>query len=240
MILTEESVNSLANKVNELRGFYGFETVKYYTSLSNKDVFLRLPNQESSDCGVTAYMGLKGGCFGIKSCPVFSNRVDLLGRRASKADLFSQAIKWFQENSAKLPMSYKEEKLYIALKAKVHSSGSQDQQFVEKYETFISNQAKIRDHLVSQNRVGVVVSGAKSNSSISNDTAQNSLPLDTTNNNNNGRGIKRAREEDTDMPGGGMEVPRKLSKQARKRAARRANALAIMADSQDQSTQKSS
>ncbi|KAK6612084.1 hypothetical protein ACHAPF_004361 [Botrytis cinerea] len=236
---TEESVNSLANKVNELRGFYGFETVKYYTSLSNKDVFLRLPNQESSDCGVTAYMGLKGGCFGIKSCPVFSNRVDLLGRRASKADLFSQAIKWFQENSAKLPMSYKEEKLYIALKAKVHSSESQDQQFVEEYETFISNQAKIRDHLVSQNRVGVVVSGAKSNSSISNDTAQNSLPLDTTNN-NNGRGRKRAREEDTDMPGGDVEVSRKLSKQARKRAARRANALAIMADSQDQSTQKSS
>ena len=69
-------------------------------------------------------------------------------------------------------MSYKEEKLYIALKAKVHSSVSQDQQFVEEYETFISNQAKIRDHLVSQNRVGVVVSGAKSNSSISNDTAQ--------------------------------------------------------------------
>ncbi|KAM0142354.1 hypothetical protein ACHAO1_001223 [Botrytis cinerea] len=212
MTWTEESVNSLANKVNELRGFYGFETVKYYTSLSNKDVFLRLPNQESSDCGVTAYMGLKGGCFGIKSCP---------------------------ENSAKLPMSYKEEKLYIALKAKVHSSGSQDQQFVEEYETFISNQAKIRDHLVSQNRVGVVVSGAKSNSSISNDTAQNSLPLDTTNN-NNGRGRKRAREEDTDMPGGDVEVSRKLSKQARKRAARRANALAIMADSQDQSTQKSS
>ena len=42
------------------------------------------------------------------------------------------------------------------------------------------------------------------------------------------------------MPGGDVEVSRKLSKQARKRAARRANALAIMADSQDQSTQKSS
>lgn len=67
MTWTEESVNSLANKVNELRGFYGFETVKYYTSLSNKDVFLRLPNPESSDCGVTAYMGLKGGCFGIRA-----------------------------------------------------------------------------------------------------------------------------------------------------------------------------
>ncbi|TEY29595.1 hypothetical protein BOTCAL_0931g00020 [Botryotinia calthae] len=235
----EESINSLANKVNELRGLYGFVTVKYYTSPSNEDVILRLPNQQSGDCGVTAYMGLRGGCFGIKSCPVFSNRVDLLGRRNSKADLFSQAIKWFQENSAKLPMSYKDEKFYISLKAKVHSSGSQDQQFAEEYETFISNQAKIRDHLVSQNRVGVVVSGAKSDSSISNDTAQNSLPLDTTNN-NNGRGIKRAREEDTDMPGGDVEFSQKLSKQARKRAAIRANALAIMADSQDQSTQKSS
>ncbi|TGO51089.1 hypothetical protein BCON_0169g00170 [Botryotinia convoluta] len=217
----EKIIDSLAGKVNKLCGVYGFDTVTYYTSPSHGDVFLRLSNQEGSDCGVTAHMGLKGGCFGIRSCPVFNNRVDLLGRRESKAGLLSQ------DNSAKLPMSYKEENLYINLKAKIQSSESQDQQFVDEHETFINDEAKIRDHLVSQDRVGFVVSGTKSDSIMSNDIAQ----LDTTDN-NIGRGIKRAREEDTGTPGGDNEVPRKLSKQGRKRAARRAKAIEIMTDSQ--------
>ncbi|TGO28918.1 hypothetical protein BPAE_0021g00430 [Botrytis paeoniae] len=220
MSLPEETVESLAGKVNQLRGLYGFETVKYFTSPSHEDIFLRLSNQEGSDSGVTAHMGLKGGCFGIRSCPVFHNRVDLLGRRESKADLLSQVMKWFQDNSAKRPMSYKEEKLYISLKAKIQSSEYQDQQFADEYETFINNEAKIRGHLVSKDRVGVVV------------LEQHRTLLDTTDK-NNGRGIKRAREEDADTPGGDVEVPRKLSKQGRKGAARRTKAMTILADSQD-------
>ncbi|KAF7934419.1 hypothetical protein BELL_0442g00020 [Botrytis elliptica] len=231
----EKVMASLAGKVNQLRGLYGFETVKYFTSPTCEDVFLNLTNQEGSDCGVTANMGLKDGCFGIRGCPVFKNRVDLLGRRESKADLFSQVIKWFQDNSAKLPMSYKEEKLYISLKAKMQCSGDQDQKFADEYETFMINEAKTRGHLVSKDRVGVVVSGITSNSGLPNDIAQLRIT-----DNNTGRGIKRAREEDTDMPDGDVEVRRKLSKQGRKRAARRANILAIVAGSQDQSTQRSS
>ncbi|KAF7888567.1 uncharacterized protein EAF02_003108 [Botrytis sinoallii] len=207
-VFARESHGFLAGKVNQLCGLYGFETVKYFTSPTCENVFLNLTNQEGSDCDVTANMGLKDGCFGIRGCPVFKNRVDLLGRRESKADLFSQVIKWFQDNSAKLPMSYKEEKLYIT---------------------------KIRGHLVSKDRVGVVVSGTTSNSGLPNDIAQLHIT-----DNNTGRGIKRAREEDTDMPDGDVEVPRKLSKQGRKRAARRTNILAIVAGSQDQSTQRSS
>ncbi|KAF7910774.1 uncharacterized protein EAF01_002283 [Botrytis porri] len=224
----EETITSLASKVNQLRGLYGFDTVKYFTFPSREDVFLRLSNPESSDCGVTAHVALKDGCFGIRSCPVFHNRVDLLGRRGSKADLLSQVIKWFQDNKAKLPLSYKEEKIYINLKAKIQSSEFQDQQFAEEFEAFISSEAKIRGHLVSKDRVGVVVSGKTLESAISNDIAQ----LGTTDE-NNGRGIKRAREEDTDMPGGDVEVPRKLSKQGIKRAARRAKVMAIMADAEE-------
>lgn len=92
----EKVIESLAGKVNHLRGLYGFQTVKYFTSPPDEDVFLRLSSQESGDCGVTAHLGLKNGCFGIKGCSVFKNRVDLLGRRESKADLYSQVIKWFQ------------------------------------------------------------------------------------------------------------------------------------------------
>ncbi|KAF5868670.1 uncharacterized protein Bfra_012318 [Botrytis fragariae] len=171
----EEIFKSLAGKVNQLRGLYGFDKVKYFTSPSHEDVFLHLSNQEGRDCGVTAHMGLKDGCFGIRSCPVFHNRVDLLGRRESKADLSSQVIKWFQDNSAKLHFSHKEEKLLT------------------------------RRSNLSQ--------------------------LDTTDN-NNGRGMKRVREEDTDTPDGDVDVPRKLSKQGRKRAARRSKVMAILADSQ--------
>ncbi|KAF7961112.1 hypothetical protein EAE96_000779 [Botrytis aclada] len=218
----EEIISSLASKVNQLRGIYGFETVKYFTSPSHEDVFLRLSNHESDDCGVTVHIGLKGGCFGIRRCPVFENRVDLLGRRGSKADLFSQILRWFQDNSAMLPMSYKEEKLYISLKTKIQSSASQDQSFADEYEAFINNKVQFRDHLVSQDQAGVAVSVTKSDSTNSNDIAQ----LDTTDN-NNGRGIKRAREEDTDTPGADVEVPRELSKQGRKRAARRAKAIPI-------------
>ncbi|THV51079.1 hypothetical protein BGAL_0124g00090 [Botrytis galanthina] len=220
-------IESLAGKVNQLRGLYGFQTVKYFTSPPDEDVFLRLSSQESGDCGVTAHLGLKDGCFGIKGCPVFKNRVDLLGRRESKADLYSQLIKWFQDNSARLPMSYKEEKLYVSLRAKIQSSGSQDQQFAEEYETFINKEAKIRGHTASQARVGVVASEVKSDSSNSRDVAQPDI-----NENNDGRGIKRAREEDTDMPDDDVKVPRKLSKQGRKRAARRSEVIAVVADSQ--------
>lgn len=69
-------------------------------------------------------------------------------------------------------MSYKEEKLYISLKAKIQSSGSQDQQFAEEYETFINKEAKICGHTASQDGVGVVASEAKSDSSNSRDVAQ--------------------------------------------------------------------
>ncbi|KAF7902410.1 hypothetical protein EAF00_002313 [Botryotinia globosa] len=223
----EKAIETLAGKVNQLRGLYGFETVKYFTSPPNEDIFMRLSDHESSDCGVTAHMGLKDGCFGLRGCPVFNNRVDLLGRRGSKADLYFQIIKWFQDNSARLPMSYKDEKLYITLKAKIQSPESQDQQFAEEYEAFLNDKAKIRLHTASQDRVGVVVSETKLESSNSSDIAQ----LDTTDN-NNGRGIKRDREEDADMPDGDVEVPRKLSKQGRKRAARRAKVIAVVAESQ--------
>ncbi|TGO39916.1 hypothetical protein BHYA_0045g00100 [Botrytis hyacinthi] len=205
----EKSIETLAAKVNQLGGLYGFETVKYFTSPPNEDVFLHFSNQESSDCGVTAHMGLKDGCFGIRGCPVFKNRVDLLGRRESKADLFSQVIKWFQS------------------KAKIQSSKSQNQRFAEEYETFINDEAKIRVYTTSQNRVGAVASGTKSDSTNSSDIAQPDITK-----NNDGRGIKRARDEDTDMPNGDVEVPRNLSKQGRKRAARRANVIAVVADSQ--------
>ncbi|TGO55522.1 hypothetical protein BOTNAR_0243g00020 [Botryotinia narcissicola] len=228
MSLPEKAIETLAGKVNQLRGLYGFETVKYFTSPPNEDVFIRLSVQESSDCGVTAHMGLKDGCFGLRGCPVFKNRIDLLGRRGSKADLYSQIIQWFQDNSARLPMSYKEEKLYITLKAKMQSSNSQDQQFAKEYEAFLNDKVKIRVHTASQDRVGVVVSETKSESSNS-----RIIPQLHTTDNNNGRGIKRDREEDADMAGGDVEVPRKLSKQGRKRAARRAKVIAVVADSQD-------
>ncbi|TGO18589.1 hypothetical protein BTUL_0009g01090 [Botrytis tulipae] len=224
----EKGIKTLAGKVNQLCGLYGFEMVKYFTSPPNEDVFMRLSDQQSGDCGVTAHMGLKNGCFGLRSCPVFKNRVDLLGRRGSKADLYSQVIQWFQDNSARLPMSYKEEKLYISLKAKIQSSESQDQEFAEEYEAFLNGEAKVRVHIASQDRVEVVVPETKLESSNSSDIAQ----LDTTDN-INGRGIKRDREEDADMPDGDVEVPRKLSKQGRKRAKRKAKVIAVVAESQD-------
>lgn len=42
------------------------------------------------------------------------------------------------------------------------------------------------------------------------------------------------------MPDDDVKVPRKLSKQGRKRAARRAEVIAVVADSQDSSTQRPS
>ncbi|ESZ91033.1 hypothetical protein SBOR_8575 [Sclerotinia borealis F-4128] len=229
----EEIKAALARELNQLRKLYGFQTSIYFTSPSRKEVILRLSREEENDPGLTANISLTGGCFAIRSCPVFKSRVGLLGRRESKIQLSSQVINWFKNNRAKFPMTYKEEQQYIDLKARMRLVHTQEHQFAYELEAFINNEVESRQHLASQKKAGSVVSGMKPDSpSITKDMAQ--LKLNTSSHNK--RGAKRARDQDTEMGGDddNIEVPRKLSKQAKRRATKRERALAALADAQVQ------
>ncbi|KAF7857024.1 hypothetical protein EAF04_009784 [Stromatinia cepivora] len=235
----EEIKDSFAREVNILREIYGFETLIYFTSMSREGLILCLATHKHKGGAIVA---------NIRGCPVFKNRVDVPGRLESGAGLSSRAMAWFgvcngnilglvtygihtdEDNRATFPMTYEEEKQYIELKAKMQSIPSQYHQFADKCEASINKEVKFRDYFASQDQPGVDVSGTKPDARMSNDAAQ--LQSETTCSNNR-RGTKRTRDEDAEISDidVGVEVPRKLSKQARNRAAKRAKTLATIADS---------
>ncbi|KAI9648655.1 hypothetical protein NHQ30_003293 [Ciborinia camelliae] len=138
------------------------------------------------------------------------------------------------DNRTKLPMTYKEERQFIDLRAKIRSTQAQDQKFADDFEAFVENEIKDRRHLGSKDQVLSVVSRMKVDfSSVCNDMAQLQLS------GNNKLGTKRARDEDTEMNADKVGVSPRLNKRARNRAAKSVTTTVSVAASATGSATKS-
>lgn len=82
--------DKIASELNKLRRVYGFTTSVKVTSVSHEDKAKR---------EVIVKLSLLGGCFGIRSCPIFeTQRCYPYQMTDIKAELYSQAIIWCKVN----------------------------------------------------------------------------------------------------------------------------------------------